>query len=418
MDNLTHTLIGIVAGDVIARNTADVPGGLSASLRRSYFVTVAAISSNIPDIDLLVTYGGFAPGKVGYLLHHRGHTHTIIGCVLLALLLYACALLWARRRRHTLARRDRIGIGLIAAFGALLHLFMDWLNSYGVHPYWPFDDGWVYGDSVFIIEPLYWLSLAPLIFTVRTWLARIVLSFALLAALGLGVYVNRDLPIWIGLMVLAATALLIVGRRCSARTASVVSAVAVICVTGMFVGSGRATAREVVRVAATTFPGERTADHVLTPLPTNPLCWNVLLIQTEGDRYIVRSSTFAAAPAILSAEHCPQLRFLGAVTAPLREMNRPSTARVQWQGELSVSREHLASVIRENCEALELMQFARAPYLVEEARHRVLGDLRFDREEELGFAEIELTDPPPSRCVFNVPWIPPRAAEFGLSSAY
>ena len=54
MDNLTHTLVGFVAGDAVARSTADVPGGLSASARRSYFVTVAAIGSNIYWISLVV----------------------------------------------------------------------------------------------------------------------------------------------------------------------------------------------------------------------------------------------------------------------------------------------------------------------------------------------------------------------------
>src|SRR5688572_17205727 len=128
MDNLTHTLVGFVAGDAVARSTADVPGGLSASARRSYFVTVAAIGSNIPDLDLVLTYGGFAPGKVGYMLHHRGHTHTIIGCVVLALLLYACAEIWARLRKHTFSRSDRLGIAGMALLGALLHLLMDSLN--------------------------------------------------------------------------------------------------------------------------------------------------------------------------------------------------------------------------------------------------------------------------------------------------
>ena len=168
MDNLTHTLIGFVAGETIARCTADAPGGLSAATRRSYFVTVAAIGSNIPDLDLLLTYGGFAPGKVGYLLHHRGHTHTLIGCILLALLLHACVEIWAHWRKHKLSRSDRVGIAGVALLGALLHLFMDGLNSYGVHPYWPFENGWVYGDSVFIIEPLYWLSAIPLLFTAKT----------------------------------------------------------------------------------------------------------------------------------------------------------------------------------------------------------------------------------------------------------
>ena len=34
--------------------------------------------------------------------------------------------------------------------GTLLHLGMDFLNSYGVHPFWPIQNRWVYGDSVFI----------------------------------------------------------------------------------------------------------------------------------------------------------------------------------------------------------------------------------------------------------------------------
>jgi inner membrane protein len=61
-----------------------------------------------------------------------------------------------------------------------------------------------------------------------------------------------------------------------------------------------------------------------------------------------------------------------------------------------------------NCEASELMQFARAPFATEWKDRMVLGDLRFDRQPELGFAEIELSSPPPRQCRFHVPWIPPR----------
>lgn len=54
------------------------------------------------------------------------------------------------------------------------------------------------------------------------------------------------------------------------------------------------------------------------------------------------------------------------------------------------------------------MQFARVPFAVRRERRQVLGDLRFDREPELGFAEIELSDPPPERCTSSAPWVPPR----------
>src|SRR5438067_5678669 len=35
---------------------------------------------------------------------------------------------------------------------------MDSLNVYGVHPFWPFDANWYYGDLVFIVEPVFWIA--------------------------------------------------------------------------------------------------------------------------------------------------------------------------------------------------------------------------------------------------------------------
>jgi inner membrane protein len=407
VDNLTHTLIGFVAGDAIARCTADAPGGLSGATRRSCFVTVAAVASNIPDLDLVLTYGGFAPGKIGYLLHHRGHTHTLIGCILLALLLHACVEIWAHWRKHRLSRPDRIGIAACALLGAFLHIFMDGLNSYGVHPYWPFDNGWVYGDALFIIEPLFWLAALPLLFTAKTWLARIILSIAGFAALGIGAYLHRGLPLGVFGLVLLTVALLLLGKRCSPRGAALASVGAIAALTATFLVSGRITEHHLESLAATAFPGEQTIDRVLTPLPTNPLCWDVLWIRTSEERYIVRHGVVATAPAIVPAASCPRLSFGEDKTAPMTPVQAVSSPRVKWLGEFGMSLATLASTAMENCEAAEFMQFARAPFALERDRRQVLGDLRFDHEPELDFAEIEIASPP-RPCVFNVPWIPPR----------
>jgi inner membrane protein len=409
VDNLTHTLIGYVAGDAIARYTADAPGGLRGVTRRSYFVTVAAIASNIPDLDLVLTYGVLAPGKTGYLLHHRGHTHTIVGCILLALLLYACVEIWAHWRKHTMSRSDRAGIAGVALLGAFLHLFMDGMNSYGVHPYWPFENGWVYGDSVFIIEPLFWLCALPLFFTARTWLVRIVLAIAGFAALGLGGYLNRELPFWVAGLVLFTAALLLVGKRISPRGAALVSVTAMMAITVTFFSFGRLTEQQAQSLAANTFPGEKTLDQVLTPFPTNPLCWDVLWIQTSDTRYIVRHGVVATAPSILPTARCPRLSFGENKTAPMTPVQASSSLRVKWLGEFSMSLATLASLTKENCEAFEFMHFARAPFAVEREQRQVLGDLRFDREPELGFAEIELASPP-QPCRFRLPWIAPRGS--------
>jgi inner membrane protein len=412
VDNLTHTLVGVIAGEAIARSTAAVPGGLPAETRRAFFVTIAAVGGNMPDLDLILTYGGFAPGKLGYLLHHRGHTHTVLGCVVLALLLYACVEGWARIRHLALTRSDRLSLLGVALFSVMLHLAMDALNSYGVHPYWPFYDGWVYGDSVFIIEPLYWIAAAPLIFTMRTALARGVIAFAVLLALGVSVFVNLAQPAWFAGILLLTVGLLVAGKRGSSRTAAQTSGVVALGVTAVFVSAGFAATHRVESIAARNFPAYRTIDHALTPTPTNPICWDVLLVQTDGGRYTVRHGLLSNAPSLVPAERCRVMRFGESATAPITAVAVASSPEMHWLGEFTMPESRLASLVAGNCEAFELMQFARVPYAVEREGHWIIGDLRFDREAALGLAEIELSNPVP-RCQHNVPWTPPRESLLG-----
>ncbi len=54
------------------------------------------------------------------------------------------------------------------------------------------------------------------------------------------------------------------------------------------------------------------------------------------------------------------------------------------------------------------MQFVRAPYAGELDGKAFVGDLRFDREADLGFAELAV-DEPGEPCPRPVPWVPPRA---------
>jgi inner membrane protein len=49
---------------------------------------------------------------------------------------------------------------LLGYVGVLSHVAMDWLNNYGVRLLMPFSSRWFYGDSVFIVDPWLWLTLA------------------------------------------------------------------------------------------------------------------------------------------------------------------------------------------------------------------------------------------------------------------
>jgi inner membrane protein len=310
-------------------------------------------------------------------------------------------------RRVTLTPHDRRELVGVTLFGTALHLAMDTLNSYGVHPFWPFRNQWMYGDSVFIVEPLYWAATAPLIFVVRSWAARIILGVVLLAGVAASFLPLVPLLPRVGFLILTV-ALLAVGSRISARSAALVSASVTVLITVTFIGAGYAAARRVETIARTELSGARVIDHVLTPLPMNPLCWDVLLLLTDGDRYSVRHAMLAEAPRLLPARSCPIMSGDRPATAPMEPIPPSGPTDVRWLSQFQMSRAQLAALVATQCEAAALMQFARAPFAAELGRHSVMGDLRFDRDRGGGISTIELGPPEHGGCGSSVPWVPPR----------
>ena len=412
MDNLTHTLIGVIAGESVAQGTQAHEPGLPRDVRRGLFVVLAAVGGNLPDLDLLYSYRGVphsTQAKLSYVLQHRGYTHTLLGCLLLALALYAAVEWWLRRRHLVPTLRDRLELASMSLFGTFLHLGMDFLNSYGVHPFWPMANGWHYGDSVFIVEPLYWAAAAPLAFAAGSRVTRVLVALALVAGLCLGIlsHLVPTLP-YIGFMALTVI-LLVVGSRAPARAAAITSAVAMLAVTATFVVSGQVAARTVTTLAATDFPGGRIIDHVLSPGPMNPLCWDVLLLETRGDRYAVRHGVLSNAPELLPVSKCRTVTGDRATSVPLEKVAAPETAAVHWFGEFEMSRTQLAQLVASHCDAAALMQFVRAPFAAQLGRDWVIGDLRFDSGRGSGMADIPVGPPAHGACPPPAaPWIPPR----------
>jgi inner membrane protein len=441
MENLTHTLIGLAAGEAFARWTRPTEGGLPQAARRSLFVTLAAIGGNAPDADLAWSYTA-ADRRFGYMLEHRGYTHTILGCLVLAGLLYAGAEWWMRRRRLLPAPRDRLHLALVTVVGTLLHLGMDALNTYGVHPFWPFDNRWFYGDSLFIAEPLFWLAGAPLIFLVRSWLARVLLSLAVIAGLlGVG-WMHRGEPLFAVAIVGATLGLLGVGRWASSRAAALTSVAVMAGVVVLSVACGSVAAGQIDGILAERFPEYRRIDRVLMPTPAYPLCWEVLVLQTRGDLYTVLDGVLSITPGVVPIGRCPTVfpqrppprpqsspqrpppssggsragaersaraaRFVRPPTPPMTPAPAPDSSSTLWFGEYSMSRAQLVRLVDGNCDAAALMQFARVPFAFQQENVWYLGDLRFNRGA--GF-QFQLGTQTPARCSIHVPWVPPRAGD-------
>jgi inner membrane protein len=405
VDNVTHTLISAMVGDAIHRSTS-ASSKLTGSAHRNVAMVVMVVGGNLPDADLLHT--GWAGTKLDYVLHHRGHTHTVVGALVLSLLLFTAIRLWWRYRKVEPSAADVRVLAALAILAPLLHIGLDFTNSYGVHPFWPVDDRWYYGDAVFIVEPLLWACSAPLLFTLRSVGMRLLVAVVLVIGICLSWGSGLVPPAFAALLTLLTLGLAIVGRNSSPRIALASGLVAWLVLTAIFVATGRMADARLNALLTDGFPTARTLDTVLTPMPANPLCREVMTVQLVENRYVARSGTHSLLPAWMPAEYCAQLRLSGSPTAPLVTKAESSTDEMAWGGELSLPQDLPATLAQDYCAVSALMQFARVPWAAPQGDGWLVGDLRYDREPELGFAEIEV-GPTMDECpVHRPPWVPPR----------
>jgi len=141
MDNVTHSLAGLLLAESAVRLRAHREQSEPSARFRAAAAISSIIAANLPDADLF--YTGIGGDRLRYMLHHRGHTHTVVMAIVGAVLVWFASLFvwrWRTRSRPSVAdRRWLLGLLLVST---LSHLVLDWTNSYGVHPFWPVDDRW------------------------------------------------------------------------------------------------------------------------------------------------------------------------------------------------------------------------------------------------------------------------------------
>jgi inner membrane protein len=410
VDNVTHSVAGLLLGEVAVQLRQRRSRPAPSPAFRLAAAVAGAVGANLPDADLLYTTGR---GPLSYLLHHRGYTHTVPVALLGAVLLWGTALaVWRWRSRVATPtpadRRWLLGL-LVAAL--LSHLALDFTNSYGVHPFWPLDNRWYYGDAIFIVEPWLWVAAVPaLIFaSPRRW-ARAVL--ALLLAAGMALAWGVALVPWgaaLALTLGAALTLALAWRLPPpARAAAALAGWAA--VTLAFVAGSRAVRREAIAAAAVAEPGlpggpARLVDVVVTTAPANPLCAAVIVVEARDDRYRVATARVAALPTLLPAQRCGPPRGASPALAP---SPRQSTPAVLWEGEWDAPLAELVALARDQCEVAAMLRFVRVPVWAPAGPGALdVGDLRYAGGGN--FAELRVAARP-ARCPGAVPpWIPPRA---------
>jgi inner membrane protein len=351
MENVCHTLAGLA----FARS------GLSKTTPLA--TTALVVGANLPDVDL--AWSSVRSALV-YYHEHRGWTHSIAGFFVLTPLLWIALLVIDRAFR---ARRTGGGarpgpLLLAAALGVSSHILMDAANSYGIRPFLPWSDRWVYGDLWVIVDPWLWLILGGAVFLSGTGGRRRTIVWLMSAACAAAIVLLTPIvpPIcriaWGAALV--ATVALCLGRAARVdgrpRAARAGLGLAVLYAGLCAVSHNAALAR--VESLVTRDPGADEPTIATLPHPADPLRWEGIV----ADSSEIRHASVAA--------------FDGPI-APMKRL--PAGLDLEAAGLLS-----------KTCAGAVIREFFRFPFAALEAepdgtRVIVVRDARYTREGR-GFA--------------------------------
>lgn len=385
MDNVTHSLVGVLIGRAFA--------GRAGSLRGP--VWAAVLGSNLPDLDILGA-PFYEDGGLGYLVHHRGFTHTFVATPLLGV---AAGLLAARLDRDA----KRGPLLLAGVVGAVLHVVADGWNHYGVHPWWPLDGRWVYGDSVFIAEPWLWAVMLPAAFGLAGGgAARVGLGLvALLGLAGTAWAAGPGLAVWAALVGVALHRL---GQREGPATLLRASGVAAAAVVAIFHVGGALARQRAAEEVAFRAPVMAVFDLASTPAPGRPWCWQVLASGLEAGQYRVEEVQLSLLPAYESAGEC-RLAFEG----PGPGEEGAFAARTLFYEPA----DDLVAAARSRCRVEAFLRWSRVPAWEDEGGVLHLRDLRYAPstapEGARDWARIDAAPGDERGCDPVAPWVTPWA---------
>jgi inner membrane protein len=362
MENITHSLLGATLAEIALPKDA-------APRRRMVFYVTGIVAANLPDADLL--YTRITPPPLGYLLHHRGHTHTIAGVVVLAVLI-GCVSLLPSVRRSIKSCETRYALLVLAALAS--HLVADSWNSYGVHALWPFTGKWYYGDAVFIAEPWLWGLLGVSVaMNTQNDRGRVLVAGALIA-----IPIVASFAGFLPMLALVPIAIVVAGLSALMRLRPPAArAWLSLIAAAIFVGASY-TLRNAVRQSALASnhmdEPRRVVDMILNPEPANPLCWTALSVEATGDSLYLRHGTIGVGTSVLHFQPCGRARRTTWTTADVQPLAP------------------LRAAVRNDCRIRAWLQFGRAPDL----RDGWIADARFGGANPGNFTAMQVADATPA----------------------
>lgn len=380
MDNITHGLVGLVAGELIHRALPACKDSSQDQGRRKLILMTSAIAGNFPDLDLVLT--PLLPEPLGYLLHHRGHTHTILYALPQALLLWGLILLFWSSARKTIKESSSAKTGFFAALivGFILHLGLDYLNSYGIHPFHPLDSRWFYGDMVFIVEPVFWFIFgAPMIMLPRKLWPKALFGFLLAATLF--IFTRKGFLSWPSFIALIGlgSGLAWVQKKSGdkgvqALTLAMILGATFVLIQALASQKAKSNLAEELRLKR---PDLELLDVSMSSFPANPFCRVFASVEKGREHYYVRQGVMGL---LSPANNCP-FKFL-----PPTVNNEDG--QIVFSAHSKILLKNFKNMAQGNCHFRAWLRFARAPVVLS----RQAYDARFARgaaEDNFTFIDLE-----------------------------
>ena len=334
------------------------------------FSSAGIVAANAPDVDLL--YTGITEAPLGYLLHHRGHSHTLPGLVALGLVIWAGLRLfpWGRAAMRGTERRWILLIG-----AALLgHLLMDTANGYGTHLFYPFSARWIYGDAVFVLEPWLWVILGASLALNASRFWRVLVALLalgpLVALVSVGLLRLGVLMVMLGVVAAMVPAVRAWDRRRRAAMALVAAAIIFVVMPGV----SRVAKGEARRAAQVVETGE-IVDILSDANPGVPWCWSVLTLQKAAggpaEALIARRATLSLLPGVWPASSCASARLM---SAHWTANDGAASDAIVWHRRWRIDVDELRALYAANCRVRAWLQFGRVPHVAD----GTIADLRFE----------------------------------------
>ena len=379
MDNITHSLVGITLGRAVSRKESNHDAAKAA-------IWTGVIGSNFPDIDFVshFLHRGGEITRLAYLLFHRGLTHSILGSIPLGI---GAAFLGAR----IVKRNCSWSLVFFGVFSVLIHIFSDYWNEYGVHPFSPLMNGWFYGDTIFILEPSLWLAMLPLALggKLRNGLSTLwwIPLIGLLSVLWFGPYTS------IGIAV-GMTILFVVSFFFYKWTREPLVTLGLLSVLLLCFAFGSYRAREGVKEALHIQGASWNAvgnNLLVSPAPGNPFCWRVMASAQIQGYLVTAAGIWSQWPEVFNPDTCHFRGLLNPLNIfpPLQTSLLTSSKNLLWQYEFRGSLDEFKRFKKENTAFRRFLGFARFPFWKRDAERLIFGDLRFSRGSGRGFAEFE-----------------------------